>query len=349
MPAVCISIKGGYQRRPEASVAAIGRPALTSSGNAIRAEPIRSDHRVPPPRVEGSITLSDGRRLGFAEYGPATGKPILWFHGTPGARRQVPALARVAAVQRNVRLIALERPGVGFSTPHMYGTILDWARDVEEYASRVEVERFALIGLSGGGPYVLACAAWMPQRVVGGAVLGGVAPSRGEDATPGGVVGLAARVAPVLNLLREPIAHGLWLGAQAIRPFASQAFDLYMRTSPEGDKRIFSDPQMKAMLLDDLLRGSQSQLRAPIYDLVLFTRPWGFSVRDIVVPIQFWHGDSDNIVPLSHGTHLASLLGGSELSVRPGESHLGGLGAAGEVVDSLLRIWPPQTTRDVNR
>jgi pimeloyl-ACP methyl ester carboxylesterase len=295
---------------------------------------------IPPPRVEGAITLHDGRRIGFAEYGPATGKPVLWFHGTPGASRQIPAAARAAAVERGVRLIALERPGVGRSTARLYDAILGWARDVEEFTTRLEIDRFGLIALSGGGPYLLACAYAMPDRVVAGAVLGGVAPTRGDDAPHGGLVGLAARFSPLITVFREPLARGLWLGAFALRLVASQAFDIYMHFSPEGDKRIFADPQMKEMFLDDLLRGSRRQIHAPVYDIVLFTRHWGFSVRDIPVPIRFWHGDADNFVPLDHAKHVASLLPDAELYVRHDESHLGSLDAVDEIFDALLAHWP---------
>ena len=145
---------------------------------------------------------------------------------------------------------------------------------------------------------------------------------------------------PVLSVLREPLAHGLWLTSRSLRPVASQAFDLYVRMSPEGDRRIFADPAMKEMFLDDLLQGSRRQLYAPVYDLVLFTRPWGFSLRDLMVPIVFYHGDVDNIVPLSHGKHLAALVAGSQLSVREGKSHLGGFDAAADVIDALLAHWP---------
>ena len=94
------------------------------------------------------------------------------------------------------------------------------------------------------------------------------------------------------------------------------------------------------MFIDDLLHGSRWGLRAPIYDLVLFCRPWGFRLRDIEVPIRFWHGDADHLVPLAHGRHLAKLVRDSKLSVRRGESHLGGLAAAEEVLDAILSLWP---------
>ena len=125
----------------------------------------------------------------------------------------------------------------------------------------------------------------------------------------------------------------------AIRPFASLAFDLYARISPEGDRRVFARPEMKAMFIDDLVNGSKPGMRAPVFDLILFWRPWGFSLRELRVPIRFWHGDADNIVPLAHGRHMASLVRGATLTVRPGESHLGGFAAAEEALDALFQMW----------
>ena len=96
---------------------------------------------------------------------------------------------------------------------------------------------------------------------------------------------------------------------------------------------------MKEMFVDDLLRGGRTQFAAFVHDIVLFTRHWGFEVGAIAVPFHFWHGDADTVVPLEHGEHLAGLLPGAELRVRPGESHLGGLAASSEVLDALLGHW----------
>src|SRR5262249_22818118 len=143
---------------------------------------------LPPPRFEGSVLLRDRRALGYAEFGPATGRPILWFHGTPGACRQIPPEARTACWDRNVRLISVERPGIGASTPHAYRAVVEFADDVRVLAEGLQVDRCAVVGLSGGGPYALACAHEMPERVVAAALLGGVAPAVGPEAAPGGVV-----------------------------------------------------------------------------------------------------------------------------------------------------------------
>ena len=98
------------------------------------------------------------RKLGFAEFGPLRGRPVIWLHGTPGARRQIPEAARVAAFELDVRLIGIDRPGVGLSTPHLYDSILDFTTDLEIVLDQLGLERVAMVGLSGGGPYALAAA-----------------------------------------------------------------------------------------------------------------------------------------------------------------------------------------------
>lgn len=291
------------------------------------------------PHVEGTIQVAPGRRLAFSEFGPPHGRPVVWMHGTPGARRQIPQSTRVAAEELEIRVIGIDRPGVGESTPVLYGSFLDFVPDLTHLVDRLGVERFAMLGLSGGGPYVLACAFAVPQRVVVGGVLGGVAPTRGDDAIPGGLVGWLAPLAPTVAAIQGPLSTILGFGVRTLRPVASPVFDVYAHFSPEGDRRVFSRPEIKAMFLDDLLRGSRKGLAAPLLDFVLFCRPWGFSVRDVAVPIRWWHGDADHIVPLSHGEHVVSLLPDAELFVRPGESHLGGLGAAEEILAALLTVW----------
>ena len=298
-----------------------------------------------PPRIEGTIVLPDGRKLGFAEFGAANGKPVFWFHGTPGARRQIPPEARLAADERRVRLIGIDRPGVGDSTPHLYPSFRAWAHDVAAAADCLGLERFGLIGLSGGGPYVLACAHALSERVVAGAVLGGVAPAVGPEAAPGGAVGLATHFEALFTTLHEPLGVMLTALVWALRPVSSPAFNLVARLFPPGDRVVFARPEMKAVFIDDIMHGSRWGLRAPIYDVILFCRPWGFRLRDIRVPIRFWHGDSDHLVPLQHARHQASLVPDSKLFVRHGESHLGGLGAAEEILDAILSLWPERANK----
>jgi pimeloyl-ACP methyl ester carboxylesterase len=295
--------------------------------------------------MEGTVELSDGRSIGLAEYGVPDGDAIFWFHGTPGGRRQIPPLARRFALDRGVRLIGVERPGAGSSTPHLHDSVAASARDIEQLADRLNIDRFGLVGLSGGGPYVLACAHEFPERVVAGAVLGGVAPACGDEAAPGGAIALARRLRIPLEALYGVLGRLTWAMTYSVRPLASQAFDLFITTMPEGDQDVMWRPEMKEMFLDDMLRAGRQQLHAPIYDVVLFARPWGFALRDIRVPIRFWHGDADHIVPLAHGEHQATLVPDSELKIRPREGHMGSLDAAEEILDTILDLWPGKTAR----
>lgn len=292
------------------------------------------------PREERILYLDDRRAIGIAEFGPADGRPVLWFHGTPGARRQVPPAARRLAEEEGVRLIGVERPGVGASTPHVHDDIRGWAGDVEQLLDALAIDRVGLIGLSGGGPYVLACAHELGDRVVAGVVLGGVAPSEGPDAIPGGVLDLARSLRDPLSLLRAPLGRALTLAARVLKPVDDVAIELYSRISPEGDRRAFSAPGMRQMFLDDLNLGASGHgLLSVTIDIVLFTRHWGFSVRDIAVPVRFWHGDADHLVPLDHARHMAELVPDSELVVRPDESHLGSLVVGDEAVRTVLSFW----------
>jgi pimeloyl-ACP methyl ester carboxylesterase len=295
---------------------------------------------IARPRLEGNIAVGDGRRIGFAEFGDPQGRAIFWLHGTPGARRQIPMEARIYAEQQNIRLIGVDRPGIGSSTPHRYDTVVAFADDLRIIADTLGVDKMEVVGLSGGGPYTLGCAAAMPDRVVAAGVIGGVAPTVGSDGITGGLMGtLGTRVAPLLQVAGMPIGLVASAVIRMIRPVASPAADLYGRVSPEADRKLLARPEIKAMFLDDLLNGSRKQLSAPFSDVVVFARDWGFQLSDIKVPVRWWHGDADHIVPYAHGQHVVSRLADSELYPMPGESHLAGLGRAEEILNTMTKVW----------
>ncbi|WP_222844291.1 alpha/beta fold hydrolase, partial [Aldersonia kunmingensis] len=133
-----------------------------------------------------------------------------------------------------------------------------------------------------------------------------------------------------------------------IRPVASSALQLYAAVSPDGDRRLLLRPEFGAMFLDDLLNGSRKQMSAPFADIVVFARHWGFRLDEVKVPVHWWHGDADHIIPFAHGQHVASLLPDAHLYPIPGESHLAGLGRAEEILRTLLAVWDreEQTSSD---
>jgi len=297
------------------------------------------------PRLEGSVAVRGDRRLSFAEFGTPRGAPVFWLHGTPGGRRQIPVEARIFAEEHDVRIIGVDRPGIGTSTPHLYENVLDWTGDLAVLADNLGVDTFRVIGLSGGGPYALAAGAALPERVHGAGVLGGVAPTKGPDAIRGGLVELAPYAAPIVAATRIPLSYALALGIRLVKPLASLAIDGYAAMQPRGDKELLGRPEFKAMFLDDLINGARFQVGAPLADLILFTRPWGFDAADVSVPVRWWHGDADHIIPHAHGVHMVERLPDALFATIDGESHLGGMGVATEVLQTLMELGPRKPVR----
>jgi pimeloyl-ACP methyl ester carboxylesterase len=293
-----------------------------------------------PPNREGHVRLGGRRRLGWAEYGDPGGRLVLWFHGTPGARRQVPPVGHRAAADLGLRVVCVERPGVGDSTGHKYGSFAAWGADAARVVDELGHDRFGVIGLSGGGPYALATGWANPDRVVGVGVLGGVCPLAGPDAGPGGgIVDLAKHFNWALEPIRVPFGLVLWGLLQPVFPLAHAAYSQFARLMPEGDRTVFADPEIEGMFIDDLRHGSAFRFGALAHDIALFGRDWGFRLADIAVPVRWWHGDADNFVSLESAEHAVERIPDHELRVRPGESHLGGFAAADEVLATLDPLW----------
>jgi pimeloyl-ACP methyl ester carboxylesterase len=150
---------------------------------------------------------------------------------------------------------------------------------------------------------------------------------------------LGTVVAPLLEVAGGPIRLAASFLIRFIRPVASPAADLYGLVSPPADRRLLARPEVKGMFLDDLLNGSRKQLAAPFADIVVFARDWGFHLDQVKVPVRWWHGDHDHIVPFAHGQHVVARLPDAELYHLPGESHLAGLGRGEEILRTMLQVW----------
>ena len=295
--------------------------------------------RCEPPRAEGTFFLPGGRRLGYAEFGDPSGPLVLWFHGTPGGRRQLPIVGRRAAERLGLRVVLLERAGSGLSDQHRYERIGDWAADMAHVADVLGAEKLGVVGLSGGGPYALACAG-MPalrDRVAAVAVLGGVTPSVGPDATCSGAIALARRFAPLMSVMRRPFATATASLLTPVIPLAHLAYKGLSSAMPDGDKQVFADPDIEAMFIDDIVHVANGRFQALLDDARLFGRDWGFRLADVAVPVQWWHGDADSIIGLADAQAAAEHLPNVELLLMPDESHLGGFAKADDVLAFVHR------------
>ena len=263
--------------------------------------------------------LADGRELAWAEFGARDGTPVIVFHGSTGSRHHFASLSDVAA-SKGVWLIAPDRPGYGHSTFDPARTYQSWTRDVGQLADHRGVERFAVIGHSSGGPNAAACARFLGDRLVGCAIVSGVAPpeaniSKDEMLLSNRIAQRGARVAP--RLMGAVVGAGLRQGARS----PDKALKWMSRILPACDVAVIERPDVRAAVRDDIAHPSSTAGRSAVQDLRLEQRPWGFSLREIPMAVHVWHGESDRNVVVESGVYQAHEIPGATLHKIAGEGH----------------------------
>jgi len=252
--------------------------------------------------------------------GDPGGSPVLYFHGYPGSRLEG-RVAAGAARRHGLRLLAPDRPGFGHSTFLPGRTIGAWAADVAELADQLELERFAVVGVSGGGPYALACAARIPERISRVDLIGALGPLARKELTHDMValnrwaLALAAR-SPLLARLAVHLV-ATWIRHRPGRQLAHM-----MATAPPADRRVLADPGYRTLVAESTAEALRQGGRGAAWELTLLARPWDFRLQEVTTPVRIWHGLADTIVPPAMAQHLAAVLPSSECRYLPDEAHL---------------------------
>jgi len=280
------------------------------------------------------MTLHDGRALAWSEMGDPAGFPVLAFHGTPGSRHQM-LIDPAPFLAAGTRCIAPDRPGYGLSTYHRDRTLTGWASDVAELADHLGIGRFAVMGMSGGGPHAAVCAALLPDRVTAAAILSGI----GSIGEPGSEAGMMPANRLFVRLARRmPRANVVPFGAIMVlgRRWPDRALAMAAKTAPAPDAAVLARPEVTAAFRRDLVEASATAGRAAAQDFALFARAWGFRLEDITVPVQIWHAEADVNVPVAHATRQAAAIPGAVLHRIPREGHFMALDQMGAVLRELL-------------
>ena len=273
-----------------------------------------------------TLKLSDGRALGYSEYGEAAGKPLLHFHGHPGSRLEG-ALMHETAVRRGVRLIVPDRPGIGLSDFKPGRRLLDWPDDVVELANSLKLDRFAVVGVSGGGPYAIVCAYGIPERLTACGIIAGVGP----------IVRFGTRGMMMANRIQFTIApHLPWLLRTALwamfgrrrkllndRERLRRAALRMVTGLPRPDREAVTDPAIAEAYLRETLEAFRCGSRGPTHDAVLYSTPWEFELEDVAFEnVHLWHGHLDVNVPIRMGRAVAEAIPGCRARFYPEEAHL---------------------------
>jgi len=266
------------------------------------------------------MELPDGRELAWLEVGDPGGPAVFVFHGTPGSRLQV-SFDEEPINATKVRFVAVDRPGYGHSTFQPGRRLADWALDVSFLADHLNIDKFSVIGISGGGPHAAVCARLLPDRVMGAGIVSGVGPlveTGAEDGMMGlnkGIVRLARRSQ---HLVYPPFA----ISGYVFRRWPEMALRAAPRQLPACDVEVLNRPMVKSAFMEDYRRSSSTSAKAAAQDFHLFATDWGFRLEDITPPVDVWHGDQDRNVPFSHGRLQADRIPGARMHECPGEGHL---------------------------
>jgi pimeloyl-ACP methyl ester carboxylesterase len=283
--------------------------------------------------LKHTVQATGGRRLSTEMYGDPDGRPILLLHGTPGSR--LGPHPRSAVLHRlGVRLISFDRPGYGESDRLEGRRVADAAADVLAIADAYGLEKFAVVGRSGGGPHALACAALLPERTTRAAVLVGIAPhgADGLDWLDGMAQSNVTEYTAAAKGYAEIVAHTR-AAASAVRADPGSLIAKLQDELPDPDRRVMADRGIRSMLVQTHAEALRMSEFGWIDDALAFCSPWGFDPATVTVPVLLWHGANDVFSPASHARWLADRIPSATVVVQAGAAHFGAL----DVLPDILR------------
>jgi pimeloyl-ACP methyl ester carboxylesterase len=277
------------------------------------------------------VTLSDGRRLSYSDVGPADGRAVMYFHGAPSSRLDL----RIGGIdeqlaRRGIRVVSPDRPGYGGSTPQPARGMDNWARDVAELADHLDVEDFVVIGMSSGGPYSVAVAALLEDRIVGCGVVAGVTDMGWAQAWEGYDESEAAlmRTTSEIDAIEWCEQH---YGRDGSGLFAGGTTQW-----SEADLALFADDEVANGFVATTMEALRQGVGGFAQDVWLQGRPWSFDPAAIVGRCHVLHGETDSLVPVRHAHHTASVIPGAQLITLPGHGHLSVIAEIPSLVDRLV-------------
>ena len=283
----------------------------------------------------------DGRTLDVYVGGPEGAVPLLFHNGTPSSGQLYHPFVE-AASQRDLRMVSFSRAGYGNSTRNPGRSVANVTPDVAAVLDQLGADRFYTLGWSGGGPHALACAALLPERLIGAATVGCLAPydadgldwmaGMGQDNVASFRAALASDTA--LRTLLERVGSGL----ASVTPdqVATSLGDLVS----DVDRAAITG-EVAAWLAEVFQESLRNGIWGWYDDEVAFVRPWGFDLHTIGVPVAIWQGGQDHTTPFAHGEWLASHIPGVHPHLLPDHGHLSlGVDSFGLLLDDLTTIAP---------
>lgn len=267
-------------------------------------------------------TLADGRALAYNEYGDPSGHPVFYAHGGPGSRLEGQIFHEVA-LQYGIRIIATDRPGMGQSTLLPNRTLLDYPKDIASLADALSIERFGVLGWSGGGAHTTVCAYAIPDRLTFNITLAGYTNlaemPNATDLLESKIDRVAVRLAQIQSPLFGFFFH---LARWSILYFPNMVYSVFEKSVSDTDRVILSDIGLKPQYIDTQKEAFAQGARGNTIDAQVHYDDWGFRLNEIPGRIHVFHGTDDPLVPFAYAEHLAANVPHCELHILQGQGHL---------------------------
>jgi pimeloyl-ACP methyl ester carboxylesterase len=291
------------------------------------------------------LRLGDGRALGFRVWGDPQGQPLLFLHGTPGSRLKF-SIGHERGRELGVALVAPDRWGYGLSGVPAAPSLALFAADMAALMDHLDFRRFAVGGISGGGPYATAVAACLGPRISALALISPVGPI--VDAGCAGELPRFQRFAfTVLPRLPRVTAAVFGIFRCTLGHTPRLAAELATMRSGPADKAIIRRPPTGPRLLESFREGLRPGLRGPITDLAIFSQAWGLNLAAIAAPTRLWLGTADTAVPLGAARALAARIDGCIRTELAGEGHLWVAANYSQVLDWIAGTMREHSKADV--
>lgn len=274
-------------------------------------------HPAPEPRI---IELPRGQQLAIVEFGDPEGTPVIFCHGWPASRLQG-GLLHEYACELGARIISPDRPGVGLSPAQPGRTLADWPKLLGELADAIGLEQFRVLGVSGGGPYALAAAWGLPERIPVVSVVCGAPPL--ADREDMHLLNPAYQFLLHLHRTRPSVLRWLF---RAARPVARLRPPLWirpwmLRSLPIPEAETLGDH----LIFESCFRNYRESWRTSadgLYgDGAVYAEPWGFPLVDVRIPVRLWHGKQDRNFSWELAEEIVAQLPNCEARYLEDEAH----------------------------
>lgn len=271
-------------------------------------------------RIDQHIILKDNRKLGLAEYGAIDGYPIVYCHGSQSSRFEI-HYDLAFAIENDLRILTIDRPGHGISDFNPKGTILEFANDVKQLTEHLKIDSFSVVGMSAGAPFALGLAYLFPKNIEKAAVISGFAPYTSDSKKH-----LSKEVKTMLSLAKSmPFLLKLLLKVQAkqLTKKPKKALQGFLKIMSAPDQEVLKNESIMYVIETMFKEAFRNGSQGVAYEISkLLVKDWGFELSKIQVPVTFWQGQKDNNVPYQWAELMKNEIPNASMNTFPDEGHL---------------------------